>query len=387
VYLASGPAGLYRSSDFGKTFARIGLAPGQTGPGGASIVRTSSTGGVTRVYVASDRGPYRSDDGGNTFISIRDGFRGAAVNDLAVDAQGRLMVGAYYTIPVYRAQRAGHPGAYDSFAENLTTTQPDFVGEWDGTSVATSSRDANVAVVSTVVNGVFSTGDGGNTWTRAALSPSNEGGFFSFIRVRFAPASASRVYLIEHRFGLYRSDDAGASFAKTFDERFGGIAIDPTNADVIYLGAFDTGNGLFKSVDGGITVRSLNVAGDFWTLAIDPRHTQTIYAGNSDGGGVLRSLDGGETWADANTGLPSGAVLGVAVDPNVPARVYAWVKGGGLFVSKNGGGKWTAADTGEALRRSGAEAGRAAMVVDPIVAGRVYLGNSGVLQVDTKTDD
>ena len=67
--------------------------------------------------------------------------------------------------------------------------------------------------------------------------------------------------------------------------------------------------------------------------------------------------------------------------------MYAWVKGGGLFVSKNGGGKWTAADTGEALRRSGAEAGRAAMVVDPIVAGRVYLGNSGVLQVDTKTDD
>ena len=130
-------------------------------------------------------------------------------------------------------------------------------------------------------------------------------------------------------------------------------------------------------------MRTLGVPGNFSTLAIDPRHTRTIYAGNTDGG-VLRSLNGGATWAPASTGLPpSGEVLAVAVDPQIPARVYAWVRGGGLFVSGDGGGRWTAADTGEALRRSSVEAGRAAMVVDPVMPGRVYIGNKGVVQIDT----
>jgi hypothetical protein len=51
--------------------------------------------------------------------------------------------------------------------------------------------------------------------------------------------------------------------------------------------------------------------------------------------------------------------------------------------SNDSGATWHAADTGEARRRSGIEAGRGTMVADPAVSGRVYLGNSGVVQVDT----
>src|SRR2546428_10090459 len=138
----------------------------------------------------------------------------------------------------------------------------------------------------------------------------------------------------------------------------------------------------FKSVNGGHTVRTLGVPGNFSTLAIDPRHTRTIYAGNTDGG-VLRSLNGGATWAPASTGLPpSGEVLAVAVDPQIPARVYAWGRGGGLFVSGDGGGRGAAAGTGQAPRRSSVEAGRAGMVVGPVMPGPLYIGNSGVLQID-----
>src|SRR5207237_8298430 len=118
----------------------------------------------------------------------------------------------------------------------------------------------------------------------ATLAPAFEGDFDNFIRVRFAPDSASRVYLIEHRFGLYRSDDAGRSFQQLFDERLGGIAVDPDDPDVIYLGAFDTGNGLFKSLNGGHTGRSRRVPGNFSTLAIDPRHTKTGHEGSTHGG-------------------------------------------------------------------------------------------------------
>jgi|SRR5882724_3512802 len=122
------------------------------------------------------------------------------------------------------------------------------------------------------------------------------------------------------------------------------------------------------------------------TSMFSSRHPEIVYAGNRSGG-VLRSLDGGATWAPAGNGLPPlNEVLAVAVDPIIPARVYAWVQAGGLFVSADRGGSWTAAETGEAARRSGIEAGRAAMAVDRVVPGRVYIGNSGVVQIDTLGD-
>lgn len=46
-----------------------------------------------------------------------------------------------------------------------------------------------------------------------------------------------------------------------------------------------------------------------------------------------------------------------------------------------------AADTGESIRRSGIEVGQAAIAVDRVVPGRVYLGNSGVVQVDTLPEE
>lgn len=388
VYVAAGAHGLYRSRNSGNTFVRLsGPAAAQVGPVGVINVGVApSRHRRGRVYVGTDRGPYRSDDGGDTFVSIQNGYRGATANDLALDAAGRLVVGAYHTVPVYRAQDVGQPGVYDPTGASLTTSFADSVGEWDGNALAPSSIDANTLVVSTIGNGVFSTRDGGTTWRKATVDPPVELFFGSFIRAAFAPGSSSRVYLAEHNFGLFRSDDTGLSFGHVWDERFGAVAVDPVNPDVLYLGAFDTDLGLFKSVDGGRTVTSLGVPGNFLSIAIDPRHPSTIYAGNS-AGGVLRSTDAGRTWKSASNGLPSGEVIAVASDPAIANRVYAWVKASGLFVSADGGSRWKASDTGEALRRSGVPAGRAAMVVDRSVPGRVYLGNSGVVQIDTLGHD
>jgi photosystem II stability/assembly factor-like uncharacterized protein len=325
-------------------------------------------------------------------VPLNDTYRGAAVNDLAVDANGKLLVGAMHTVALWRAQVGGHPSSesFDAFGARLTTTQDDFQGEWDGVAVAPSSVDAKTTVVATLVNGVFSTADDGATWNKATFDPPESEPFFgSAVRLAFAPRSPSRVYLAPRGFGLFRSDDAGRSFvlAQDTEPRIGAMAVDPRNADVIYLGAFSGGGGLFKSVDGGTTPVSLGVRGNFSTLAIDPRNPDNVYAANR-AGGVLRSADAGATWISASTGLPpSNEVLAVAVDPGIAGRLYAWVKGAGLFVSVDGGASWAAVETAEAARRSGAEAGRATMVVDPVVAGRVYLGNSGLLQVDTLQQD
>jgi len=167
-----------------------------------------------------------------------------------------------------------------------------------------------------------------------AIEPSTT----SLVRTTFAPGSATRVYLVARSFGLARSDDAGRMFQRTFSERLGAIAVDPGNPDVLYLAAFDNNHGIFKSLNGGLTVTPVFPTVNFSTLSIDPRHPEIVYARNRSGG-VLRSLDGGATWAQASSGLPPlNEVLAVAVDPIIPARVYAWVRAAGLFVSADGGG-------------------------------------------------
>jgi hypothetical protein len=197
----------------------------------------------------------------------------------------------------------------------------------------------------------------------------------------FAPNDPGRVYLFAG-VGLFRSSDAGVSFQQTFAEPLGSVAVDSTNADVVYVGTWVGGDGLFKSIDGGVTFQSLGIAGNFGAIAIDPSRPQTIYAGSRDGG-VLRSLDGGATWALASHGLPGGEVLGLGVDPQKPSRVFAWIKAEGLFRSGDRAGNWAAADTGEAARRSGVAFGRGTLAIDPVHSGRVYIGNSGVVQIDT----
>ena len=392
MYLAAGLGPLFRSSDAGLTFTALqGPAADQIGQAGVfSIGIAPSRGPCAPIFASASRGPLRSDDGGRTFTPIQRGYHGAPVNDLGIDAGGRLMVGVLSSKVVFRARKAGHADQYDGFGTNLTLFPTDQLpsADWSAAAVAPSTVDPGVAVVVTLGNGVYSTGDGGATWTRASIAPS----FFNyFTRAAFAPGSATRVYVISSSFfrgGLYRSDNAGQSFARMSHERFGAVAVDPRNPDVILLASFDTGHGIFRTVDGGVTITPVGVPGNFSTLSIDPQWPQVIYAGNR-GGGVLRSLDGGATWSSASAGLPSSEVLSVSADPRIVRRAYAWVKSAGLFVTSDSGETWTAADNGESARRTSIEFGRATMAVDPVKRGRVYLGNSGVVQVDTlgRSDD
>ncbi|WP_299555876.1 hypothetical protein [Seonamhaeicola sp.] len=68
------------------------------------------------------------------------------------------------------------------------------------------------------------------------------------------------------------------------------------------------------------------------------------YVGNSEVGfGVHKSIDGGATWKQTNTGLPDNPdVSTVRKDPNNPNVLYATVQGrkGGLFKSENKGESW-----------------------------------------------
>ncbi|MGW6981640.1 glycosyl hydrolase [Streptomyces sp. NPDC054932] len=90
------------------------------------------------------------------------------------------------------------------------------------------------------------------------------------------------------------------------------IAIDPTDVNTVYVGT--AGGGLWKSTDRGLTwsaktdfQRSLAIG----TVAIDPNNRLHVVAGTGEynniyvgayyGNGLLRSRDGGTTWAELGT--------------------------------------------------------------------------------------
>ncbi len=334
------------------------------------------------VYVATVAGPFRTDDRGQTFRPLLDGFRASAVQDLAFDADGKLLVGVLHTQVVFR-QSHGLSFQPIGNAPIIDVKHAANADDYDAASVAASPSDANVILVATSSGlGLFRTDDGGRSWAAAAVP----GAPVFYNNSRMAFPTSSRVYLASPGFppGLYRSDDAGRSFARFSTLRFGALAVDPSDANVVYVGTYSGTAGLFKSTDGGQTLQGLGQPGSFSALLVDRRNPRLVYAG-ARFGQVIRSLDGGQTFAPASTGLAGAGVHGFAQDGH--GTLLVWLRAGGLFASRDGASTWQAVDTGEALRRSGVEGGRGSLVADPRHPGRVYLGNAGVIQVGAGGDE
>lgn len=372
IYLSDGL--LRVSTDGGQTFALLPASndPRFPGPFPVGEIGVDSRGSV---YLSTLAGPFRTDDRGRTFRSIRNGFQASSVQDLAFDSGGKLLVGVFHTETLFRQIGGGL-----NF-ESIGNPRIDVNGfNNDGVSVAGSPEDSKILLVATDGQGIFRTEDGGQSWTRAAVA----GGARSFSNSRMIFPTGSRVYVAFpgptfFGGGLYRSDDAGGSFAPVSSLPFGAIAVDPRNPDVLYAGTYGGFDGLFKSTDGGVTLQDLGQPGIYSALAVDRRDPKVIYAGERFGQ-VIRSRDGGLTFSPASSGLTGAGVHGLAQDTD--GTLFVWLRGGGLFASRDGAASWQPVDTDEALQRSGVEAGRGSVVVDPRHPGRVYLGNSGVIRIE-----
>ena len=88
-------------------------------------------------------------------------------------------------------------------------------------------------------------------------------------------------------------------------------------------------------------VESIRLSARPNTLAADPRNDGIVYAG-TQGAGIYRSSDYGETWK--LLGLDGQIVKSIAVSPHDPAVIYAGVKPAGLFRSHDGGRTWRELD-------------------------------------------
>ena len=111
-------------------------------------------------------------------------------------------------------------------------------------------------------------------------------------------------------------------------------------------------------------------------VAIAPLDSKIVYAGIRTGG-IMKSSNGGDTWAASNTGLTDKRIGSLAVDPRDPQIVYASAWDGGVFRSTDGARSWRRFDRG--LPRYPV----LALAIDP--AGRtIFAGTGGGGVVDLR---
>lgn len=78
-------------------------------------------------------------------------------------------------------------------------------------------------------------------------------------------------------------------------------------------------------------------------VLIDPSGPRRVYAASE--AGLYRSDDAGQTWEQADRGLPEGGVRALALDPREPRRLYAAASGASLYLSEDGATSWQVAGT------------------------------------------
>lgn len=171
--------------------------------------------------------------------------------------------------------------------------------------------------------------------------------------------------------GVYRSRDGGNSWEKMGledSEHIGMIKVDPRNSDIVYVAAYGPlwsaggDRGLYKTMDGGATwdkILEVDEFTGFNEVHIDPRNPDVVYAtahqrmrkvwtyvGGGLGSGLYKSVDGGKSFREIKSGLPTGKMgrIGMTISPANPDVLYAVIeaeeKAGGFFRSTNRGESW-----------------------------------------------
>ena len=283
--------GVYRSRDGGKTWDHVGFRESH----GISKIRIHPT-NPDIIFVASfgkysapseERGVFKSTDGGDTWrrVLYRDDRTGAI--DIAIDRNNPDVLYASLW-EAYRKEytmSSGGPGS-----------------------------------------GMFKSTDGGETWTEITRNPGMpQDGVVGRIGLAVSSANSNRVYaLFEHADGgLFRSDDAGATWSRVNDARsirqrafyYTHIFADHQDENVVYI----ENTSLFRSTDGGETIEAINngTHGDFHDLWIDPDDPTHLVVGN-DGGGAV-SVNTGGRWTDEE--FPTAQFYHVITTAHIPFHV------------------------------------------------------------------
>ena len=283
--------GVYKTTDGGKTWTFAGLYhAGQIGavrihPSNPDVVWVSATGDIFKSN--DERGIFKTTDGGRTWRKVL--YLNDQVGAMDVELQ------------------PGNPNVVYAWMSRLERKP------W---TIISGGREG----------GFYKSADGGETFTKIVGGLPN--GLIGKGNLAVTAANPQRIYALveaEPGGGMYRSDDAGASWTslpspEAMIQRpfyYTTLGADPTNADVFYGGA----EGFWKSADGGQTYQRIPTThGDNHDIWVSPNDGRIMVQSNDGGASV--STDGGANWSTIMNQVTS-ELYGVWVDNQFPYNLYA----------------------------------------------------------------
>jgi photosystem II stability/assembly factor-like uncharacterized protein len=291
-------AGVYKSTDGGRTWRNMGLVETrQIGrividPADHNVVYIAATGHLWGPN--KERGLYKTTDGGTTWVAslFIDDQTGAT--DVVMDPSNNKVLYA----AMYQRQRAAWG----------------FNGGGPG-------------------SGLYKTTDAGATWTKLSEGiPNGPLGRIGIDVYRKDPNTVVALIQNERDSGIYRSDDAGGHWTKvgTTDPRpiyFSQVRIDPADSRRMYV----LGTRVMVSDNGGRTFNEVRLKYarstgerprddmDAHAMWIDPRDPSHLLVGADVG--VVTSYDRGVSW-DYMDNMVLGQFYHVGYDMDTPYHVY-----------------------------------------------------------------
>jgi photosystem II stability/assembly factor-like uncharacterized protein len=336
--------GVWKSVDGGKTWESKGLPESRhiprmrTHPENPDVVYAAVLGNIYKA--STERGVYKSTDGGNTWRKVLYVNDMAGAVDLIIDPTNSRVLYA----STWRVQRTPY---------SLSSGGP-------GSSLWKST-------------------DSGETWTEISSNDGFPKGTLGIIGVTVSPVQKDRVWaIVEHKEkgGLYRSEDGGATWKQVNDERklrqrawyYSRVYADTQDADIVYVMNVQ----YHRSTDGGSTFTTYNAPhGDHHDLWIAPENNQRMVI--ADDGGAQVSFDAGENWSTYYN-QPTAQFYRVTTDNAFPYRIYvAQQDNSTIRVSHRSDGRNITEDDWE--ETAGGES--AHIAVDPNNNDIVYGGSYG----------
>jgi photosystem II stability/assembly factor-like uncharacterized protein len=183
------------------------------------------------------------------------------------------------------------------------------------------------------------------------------------------------VYVGAATGGVWKSTNGGTTWSPIFDDQpvhaIGAIGIFQPNPDIVWVGTGEAnlrnsvsyGAGVYKSIDGGRTWRSMGLEKTerIYRIVTHPTNPDVVWVaatgalwGDSAERGVFKTEDGGRSWKKVLYVNESTGAADLIIDPSNPNKLFAamwqfrrwpWFfhsggAGSGLHVTHDGGATW-----------------------------------------------
>src|SRR6266403_5186825 len=373
-YVGAVNGGVWRTDDYGRTWAPIfddqpagSIGAIAVAPSSPLVLYVGSGEGLQRPDLSTGDGVYRSADGGRTWkhLGLREGQQ---IPQIAVDPKDpdRLFVavlghpyGPNEQRGIFRSTDGGESFQRVLYKDADTGGVDVLIDPTDPKVVYAALWEARQAPwengqFSGPGSGLYKSIDGGSTWKPLTKGlPDYEHDKLGRIGLGIAPSRSSRLFAtVQTKEGgfLYRSDDAGESWARLCDDPrvaerpddFAEVKVDPLDPDVVYTASVVT----WKSADGGKTFSAFRGApggDDYHRIWIDPIRPTTILLAADQG--AIVTVNGGASWSSWYN-QPTAQMFHVTADNAFPYRLCGGQQesGSACVPSRSGDGAITFRD-------------------------------------------